>query len=47
MIRYYSLVGELVETPVTISIDGDTLTFNGLKYTKTTDKNDYKTRNNN
>lgn len=47
MIRYYSLVGELVETPVTISIDGDTLTFNGLKYTKTTDKNDYKTHNNN
>ncbi len=39
---YYNLGGEKVDAPVSFAVDGDTLTFNGLEYKKTADKNDYK-----
>lgn len=42
-LRFYSLGGKLSETEIAASVSGDKLTFNGLSYTRTADKNDYKT----
>ena len=39
---YYNMSNEKVEAPVSYAVKGDELTFNGLEYKKTADKNDYK-----
>lgn len=42
-LRFYGLGGTLSETDVAAAVSGDELTFNGLSYKRTADKNDYKT----